>query len=123
MAAQEAEPDERFTTVDPNPSTDDDDEPETVKLTELLEQGEDLTGIVLEDDSDAGDYNGRSVVRADDGEVVPFWHNGQTRRAFSNASVTPGSEVQIIRTNEVRSFENDDGETVEYDVFTVGVAE
>ena len=94
----------------------DDDDSEWIELA----AGSFLLGEIRTLNLTAGQYDtGMIQISPAPGELKILWLNKQIKDQLEAEELGEGSVCGIINTGEEASFTNDDGETVEYDLYEV----
>ncbi len=87
-----------------------------------FEVGEPVLGVIVEIERDLGPNSNSMVHLARDGQLddrIKFWSNGQIDRKIRDAGLGNGDWLGVCKLSETDTFENDDGEEVEYHLFDV----
>lgn len=116
MSAQNGPSVDDFEVVEPAGRDDDDDDVPTISL----DAGQQFVGQVRHVEPDKG-YHGLLHLTLDDGRLATYWRNGTVKSRMKEAGVQPGDWLLVRKTEEVRSFTDDDGEEQSYHVHEVGV--
>ncbi len=88
-----------------------------------LEPGDSLVGELAYQEFDVGGNDSTILcIRTGPGEYCKYWSNGQVNSVLGAEGVSLGDTVGIRKTEETDSFENDDGEEIEYHLMDVRVA-
>jgi hypothetical protein len=111
MATEKPTPPEGFEQFEPAGNDDEDDVP-TVEL----DGGEVLSGLVL-DVTEGENENGpwfRLKIKDESRGIVRYFAKGDAKQACRSGRVSEGEPIWIGVDTEEDSFEDDDGELVEY---------
>ncbi|WP_018258888.1 hypothetical protein [Halomicrobium katesii] len=115
MATQETPSFDDLEPVDTN-TQDDEYDSEWIEL----DQGEDVVGEIRDLTPNCGKYDTTVIELARGiGDVVAMWSNSQIDRQLEDNDLGEGDVVGIRHTEETGTFETEDGEEREYDIWEV----
>ena len=121
MSTERPQVPDGFKQMDPSGTSDDEDVP-TVNGDEPLEPGTVLQGLVLditEGESDTGDWY-RLRIKDESRGVIRYFAKGDAKIAARDGAIEIGEPVFIAKDTETDSFENNDGDEIEYNPTIIG---
>lgn len=87
-----------------------------------FEPGDSVAGVIISVERDVGPNSNSIIHLARGGDLkdrVKFWSNGQINRVLEANGLGSGDALGVKKTEETRTYKNDDGEEQEYHVFDV----
>jgi hypothetical protein len=86
-----------------------------------LDAGESVAGGIVGLEMNCGQYDNAIVVLDDAGDVTMLRVPSRIGGEILDANVPPGKRLKVEKSDELKSFQTDDGDEQEYHPITVGL--